>query len=360
MIDPEYKRSWQRQERESLRAYRRRMKDMRRKPRRLRRQLFFGFGVAILVTMVFTGWVSHVLGRVHAPTPLYRVVVWVIAGNVLWMFTGLLAHRLAWPLWELARAVKDFGRGMLDRRARLPRRSSLEAQELAEAFNDMATRIEALVRTQRELLGVVSHELRTPLARLRVLLAILQDRGGDSELVAKFEREVMEMDALVGELLAEARISAQALTLTTLDLRDVAIECADRLGIQLIEPPTQVYVSGDATLVSRALTLLLDNASKHGGKQVRVRAQLEGARVRVCVEDDGPGIEPNDLPKIFEAFSRGRGAAADERHGVGLGLYLVRRIAEAHSGEAFAENLPSGGACIGLTLPSSPAPLPKP
>jgi signal transduction histidine kinase len=359
VIDPEYRRSWQRQDRESLREYRRRMRDMRKRPRRLRRQLFFGFGVAILMTMLFTGFVSAVLGRVHAPTPLYRLIVWVIAGNVLWMFTGILAHRLAWPLWELARAVKDFGAGKLDSRARLPRRSSLEAQELAEAFNDMAARIEALVRGQRELLGVVSHELRTPLARLRVLLAILQDRGGDSELLAKFEREVMEMDALVGELLAEARISAQALTLTTLDLRDVATECADRLGIELAEAPAQLYASGDATLVSRALTLLLDNAVKHGGKLVRVKALAEGERVRVCVEDDGPGIEAIDLPKIFEAFSRGRGAAADERHGVGLGLYLVRRIAEAHSGEAFAENLPSGGARIGFTVPSSPAQLPQ-
>jgi signal transduction histidine kinase len=204
----------------------------------------------------------------------------------------------------------------------------------------------------------VSHELRTPLARLRVLLAILQDRDGDSQLVAKFEREIIEMDALVGELLAEARIAAQALTLTTLDLRDVASECADRLGIELVEKPAQLYASGDATLVSRALTLLLDNAVKHGGKQVRVRASLcqEGSFVRVCVEDDGPGIDPNDLPKLFEAFSRGRGAAADERHGVGLGLYLVRRIAQAHAGDAFAENLPGAGARIGFSVPSSPGP----
>lgn len=354
MNDPDDMRSWRRQDFAAMRARRRRMRRLHKKPRRLRRQLFFGFGFAIGVTMLFTGWVSHLLDRMHAPTPLYRLAVWVIAGNVLWMATGLLAHRLARPMWELARAVKDFGSGKLDRRARLPPRSSLEAQELAEAFNDMAARVEALVRGQRELLGVVSHELRTPLARLRLLLAILQDRGGDEALVAKFEREVMEMDTLVGELLAEARISAQALTLTTLDLRDVAIECAERLGIELTESPEQVFVSGDATLVSRALTLLLDNAVKHGGQQVRVRAQVQGARVRVCVEDDGPGIEPSDLSKIFEAFSRGRGAAADERHGVGLGLYLVRRIAEAHSGEAFAENLPSGGARIGLTLPTAP------
>jgi two-component system, OmpR family, sensor kinase len=354
VTDPDFERRWERHSHESWRMQRKRLRKLRRMhhkpPRRLRRQLFFGFGVAILATMLVTGFVSMVLWRVHAPTPLYRVIVWVIAGNVLWMFTGLLAHRLAWPLWELSRAVKDFGGGKLDRRVQLPPRSSLEAQELAEAFNDMAARVEALVRGQRELLGVVSHELRTPLARLRVLLAILQDRGGDDGLVAKFEREIIEMDALVGELLAEARISAQALTLTTLDVRDVATECAERLGIQLVEKPEQLFVSGDATLVSRALTLLLDNAVKHGGKQVRVRASAEAGRVRVCVEDDGAGIDPNDLPKLFEAFSRGRGAAADERHGVGLGLYLVRRIAQVHGGEAFAENLPGGGARIGFSL----------
>jgi signal transduction histidine kinase len=270
------------------------------------------------------------------------------------MFSGVLAHRLARPLWELARAVKDFGSGKLDRRAQLPHRSSWEARELASAFNDMAGRIQALVREQRELLGVVSHELRTPLARLRVLLAILQDREGDSPLVAKFEREIVEMDALVGELLAEARISAQALTLTTLDLHDLTVECAERLGIKLQQTPDAIEVQADATLVSRAITLLLDNAIKHGGTQVRVYATEEDRVVRYRVEDNGPGIEAEDLPKLFNAFARGRGAAADERHGVGLGLYLVRRIAEAHGGEAFASNLPGGGACIGLTLPRGP------
>jgi signal transduction histidine kinase len=324
---------------------------MHRPARRLRRQLFFGFGFAILVTMLFTGFVSMFMWRAHAPTLLNRVLVWFVAGNVLWMFSGVLAHRLAWPLWELARAVKDFGSGKLDRRAQLPRRSSREALELASTFNDMAGHIEALVRGQRELLGVVSHELRTPLARLRVLVAILQDREGDSQLVAKFEREIIEMDALVGELLAEARISAQALTLTTLDLHDVTTECAERLGIKLAQAPDPLLVQGDATLVSRAITLLLDNAIKHGGKQVRVYATQEESLVRLRVEDDGPGIDPQDLPKLFTAFARGRGAAADERHGVGLGLYLVKRIAQAHGGDAFAQNLPGAGACIGLTLP---------
>jgi two-component system OmpR family sensor kinase len=326
-----------------------------RPPKRLRHQLFMSFGFAILITMLSAALVSMFFWRAHAPGPVIRLLVFFAAGNVLWMFSGALAHRLALPLWELTRAVKDFGAGKLDRRAQLPRRSPTEVAELAGTFNDMAAHIEALVQGQRELLGAVSHELRTPLARLRVLLALLQDRAGDPALIAKFEREILEMDALVGELLAEARIAAGALTLRALELGDVVSECAERLGITLTEPIQRARVNADPTLLSRAITLLLDNAHKHGGDSIRVRCEADGAWLRVSVEDDGPGFEVADLPKLFAAFARGRGADADEKRGVGLGLYLVRRIAEAHGGSAFAENLPSGGARVGCVLPRAMA-----
>ena len=84
---------------------------------------------------------------------------------------------------------------------------------------------------------------------------------------------------------------------------------------------------------------MLDNARKHGGSHVRVRVWRDAGLVTVRVEDDGPGIDPSDLPRIFTPFARGRDAAPDEQHGVGLGLYLVSRIAQAHGGAAFAENL---------------------
>jgi signal transduction histidine kinase len=323
-----------------------------RPPKRLRYQLFLSFGLAIWLTLLASALVTMFFWRAHTPAPLLRPLVFGAAGIVLWMFSGALAHRLAWPLWELARAVKDFGAGKLDRRAELPRRSPREVAELAATFNDMASRIEAQVRGQRELLGAVSHELRTPLARLRVLVALLQESSGDSTLVAKFEREIMEMDALVGELLAEARIEAGALTWRALDLGDIVNECAERLGLTLDAAVPQVRVHGDPTLVSRAITLLLDNAHKHGGQRICVRSEAANGWQRILVEDDGPGFDPRDLPKLFTAFSRGRGAPADEKRGVGLGLYLVRRIAEAHGGSAFAENLPAGGARVGCLLPA--------
>lgn len=336
--------------REIAEYYRPRGPHARRHRKRLLHQLFLGFGVAILMSMMAAGFVMKAVSSFHGPGP-WRIIVFLVAGCVLWMFSGVLAHRLAWPLWELSRAVKDFGAGKLDRRAPLPHGSPMEVAELANNFNEMASRIEALVQGQRELLGAVSHELRTPLARLRVLLAILQDSAGDAALVAKFEREILEMDQLVGELLAEARITAGSLTLRPLDLQDVIRECAERLGLELAQIKVDESTAGDPTLISRAVTILLDNAAKHGGCGIRASASVQGAMLRLCVEDEGPGFDPADLPKLFAAFARGRGAVADEKRGVGLGLYLVRRIAEAHGGSAFAENRAGGGACVGFTLP---------
>jgi signal transduction histidine kinase len=325
----------------------------RRRPRRLQQQLFLGFGVAIFMSMLTSGFVFALLGAAVVHKPWLRVFVFFCAGSVLWTFSGILARKLAWPLWELARAVKEFGSGNLERRAHVHRHAPAEVGELANNFNDMAARIESQVRAQRELLGSVSHELRTPLARLRVLLAMLQEGASPAELGSKFEREVVEMDALVGELLAEARISAAALHKRPIDLGDVVRECTERLGLDgtriEIDPESQSFAA-DPTLLSRALTILLDNARKHGGDGVTVRARRSGTVIRIAVEDDGPGLDPEDLSRVFEPFTRGRGSHPDEQAGVGLGLYLVRRIAEAHGGQAFAENRTPGGACIGFTL----------
>lgn len=345
-----YERLERLEERARQRGFRR---GRRQRPRRLQQQLFMGFGVAIFMAMMTSGIVTAMLGIAVIHKPGLKFLVFFAAGCVVWILSGVLARRLAWPLWELARAVKDFGSGDLKRRAHVHWRAPTEVADLGTAFNDMAARIEQQVRAQRELLGAVSHELRTPLARLRVLLAMLQESGSQVDLAAKFEREVVEMDALVGELLAEARISAEALHKRPLDLDDVVRECTERLGLENaridISADSRSF-SADPTLLSRALTILLDNARKHGGSAVSVRASRDGAMLRIAVEDDGPGLDPEDLTRVFEPFTRGRGSQPDEQAGVGLGLYLVRRIAEAHGGRAFAENLVPKGACVGLTL----------
>lgn len=328
----------------------------RRHPRslsRLRKQMFLSFGVAIAIAMSITAWLPRALPHWVAGTPVHRLLVYVVVGLFIWAIAGMWAHRVSAPLRELTRVAGELGKGKLDSRVHLPRRNTAEVHELGVAFNEMAASIEAHVNGKNELLHAVSHELRTPLARLRVLLGILSDRTGQDKLTEDLEREVLELDALVGELLAGARIDAGALQRRALSVQETVITCFTRTGLegaQLIIEPGAEQAHADPTLLARALIVLLDNAKKHGGSNLTVRVSKASDGTRFCVEDDGAGFEESDLPRLFMPFARGRGEQPDEARGLGLGLYLVRRIAQAHQGEAFAQNGANGGATVGFSV----------
>jgi two-component system, OmpR family, sensor kinase len=325
---------------------------------RLQRQLFFSFGLAIVVAMTVSAWVSAALPSVIAGRPFGRVLMFFAAGLILWSLAGMWARRLSRPLRELSRVAGELGRGKLESRVRLPHHGAGEMRELAASFNDMASRIEELVNGKTELLHAVSHELRTPLARLRVLLGILAEQNRDPKLARDMELEVLELDALVGELLAGARIDAGALSPRALAVRETVDTCVSRSGLTQVRVEVAhdaARVDADPTLLARALLVLLDNAKKHGGSQVSVRVERAEEQLRFSVEDDGHGFEPDDLSRVFAPFARGRGQLPDEARGLGLGLYLVRRIAQAHGGEAFAHNGAQRGAVVGFSVRASVA-----
>lgn len=334
-------------------ARRRQFQLARRGLRPLQRQLFFSFGLAIIVAMSVSWWVASALPASLSGQPFGRGIAYMAAGVVVWSLAGMWARRLVWPLREITRAASELGAGKLDSRARIPPYGARELLELGRSFNDMAARIEAHVKDKNELLHAVSHELRTPLARLRILLGILADSNTHPKLTDDLEREVLELDQLVGELLAGARIDAGALSRRELNVAESVRTCLERSGSEQaaldIENGAE-SLRADPTLLSRALIVLLDNAHKHGGGAVRVQVAREGELFRFAVEDAGQGIDPRDLPRLFAPFARGRGQKPDEERGLGLGLYLVRRIAEAHGGAAFAHNAQSGGAVVGFTL----------
>jgi signal transduction histidine kinase len=271
------------------------------------------------------------------------------AGFTLWFMSLALARRLGRPLRELARVAGDIGDGRLSARAAVGRRATGEVAFLAAAINEMAERIERQISDQRELVAAVSHEIRAPLSRLRVLAEMLRDRGVDGTVLGKIDREVVEIDALVGDLLASSRLDFSLMSWKTLDASELAVEALDRAGV----PPDRLTVQaadlsfeGEATLVARALANLLGNAERHGGGVEALVVREDGpSALAFEVTDRGPGFSADVLPRAFEAFQRGqverRGAAS-----LGLGLALVRRIAEAHGGAASAENRPEGGACV--------------
>lgn len=273
-----------------------------------------------------------------------------VAFVTLWAASGKIAHRLARPLNELVRVANAIGAGNLKTRAALERSKVGEIGVLAEAINDMADRIEKQMDDQRELLAAVSHEIRSPLSRLRVLLELARDGGAPPATIDSMEREVVEVDSLVGQLLASSRLDFAALDARPLDARDIATRALERAGLpaDLLRCETSsTTLEGDPTLLARAVDNLLDNAKKHGGGATALHVTRRDGQLAFVVEDAGPGFADGDVERVFESFVRGERSAGSS---LGLGLALVRRIARAHGGDAWAENRPEGGARVGLSL----------
>jgi signal transduction histidine kinase len=316
----------------------------------LHRRLFMWFGVSIFISATVASIVHNVMGRGRG----HWLIGMFAAGTVLWMISGKIAYRIARPLHELLRVTEEIGAGRLSARAELPPWHMGEMAYIARAINDMAARIQKQVGDQRELLAGVSHEIRTPLARIRVLLELGRSRGSDPKTFDELEREVVEIDALVGQLLASARLDFADLSVRALDGADVARRALERAGVAApgvldVQAGPALSFEGDATLLARALANLLENARRHGGGVTRlgVRSPRAGA-VTFEVDDAGPGF-----PAAGETRERGEGS-------LGLGLVLVRRIADAHRGRVTLANRPEGGARVALEVQSPAAPAPAP
>jgi two-component system OmpR family sensor kinase len=311
---------------------------------------------------------THLLAPVHVDgalvgfvrvdtSPTRRAQWWalplvlLLLFGMLWAAAGRIARRIAWPLAELTRVARALGEGQLSARAAVQGRG--EVRELALVMNEMAGRIERQLRDQRELLAGVSHELRTPLSRVRLLLELGRSGAEELRTLDEVEGEVVEMDRLVGELLAGARMDFSAISRVTLDSRDVAARALERSGLPpallKVEAPHREF-QGDPTLLGRALANLLENATRHAGGVTALRVTEEAHALVFSVEDSGRGFAPGEVAKLFQPFQRGTSSKEGEQAGLGLGLALVRRIAEAHGGGTFAENRAGGGARVGFSV----------
>jgi len=163
--------------------------------------------------------------------------------------------------------------------------------------------------------------------------------------------------------LASSRLQFSALTMSKLDGAEVGARALERSGIDasklVVDAPNGASFEGDATLVARALANLIDNAERHGEGLVRMRVVSSAERVRFEAEDAGPGFAPGDERRVFDPFVQsaspssrnGHHADGSERPSLGLGLALVKRIAEAHGGEVEAKNREGGGAVVSIELP---------
>ena len=298
------------------------------------------------------GTVKLCMQRPHS-APWRTLLMLVVGLGAVWKISGRVARRLARPLDDLAEVVRRIGSGDLKARTDLGCYQPDEIGVVADAVNDMAARIEKQMEDQRELLATVSHELRTPLARLRIISEIARDTGSTPHTFDELDREVVEMDALVGELLASSRLEFGQVAKRDLSIRDVSTRGVERAGL----PATALAVIGDAdtvsadpTLIQRALANLFDNATKHGKGADAFEVTVGEGEVKFDVLDRGPGIT-GDGQALFKKFNRGQNG--DGADGLGLGLALVKRIAVAHGGAVWAVSREGGGARVGFSVKRS-------
>ena len=270
----------------------------------------------------------------------------------MWWASGRVARLLAKPLQDLATVADDLGQGRLSSRAQLATRGHrvTELDSLAHSINDMAERIERQMHDQKELLAAVSHELRTPLGHAKLLTEMIRDGHETAKSVDDLELELAELERMVGQLLASARLDFTAIAPQPLDPVQLAVRVLERAGVDamvLAMDAPDVRIAADAALLAQALANLVDNARRHGGQLHTLRLSLEGDIFWFDAIDNGPGFNDDEASTAFEPFRRGPASHG----GLGLGLALVRRIALAHAGQVRARNQPERGACVGIGVP---------
>ncbi|PUE50553.1 two-component sensor histidine kinase [Limnohabitans sp. 2KL-1] len=302
------------------------------------------------------------------PAHLHKEMPWWAQPSGFFWMLGLIGlavalglypvvRRLTQRLEGLQRGVQRWGEGDLS--VRVPVQGDDEVADLSERFNAAAERIEGLMAAQKSLLANASHELRSPLARIRMGLELMNAPAADSVQMGRNRAEILrnmaELDQLIDEILLASRLDAQEADIGTVEPVDLVGLCAEecaRTGARLEVPEglANLEVPGVAKLLRRMVRNLLENARRHGvpadlADDVVLTLGRRAGGVWLSVCDRGPGVPTPYRARIFEPFFRLPGAS-ERVGGVGLGLSLVKSIAERHAAEVSCEDRVGGGACF--------------
>ena len=307
--------------------------------------------------------VDHVLSRLRLMLALV-----ILGGMALALVLGrIAARRVLAPLAEVADTAQHIGETE-DLTSRIHVHTDDEVGQLATRFNRMLERLEhsrdeldESVRAQRQLVADASHELRTPVTSLRtnIELMLADDSISEDErkrMLADVLEQTEELTALIGDLIELARGDLPVGEADEVRLDHIVEGSLDRArrnfpGITFAPALEPVVATGVPERLGRAINNLLDNAARHSprGGVVEVTVDRDGVRVR----DHGSGVDPEDLPYVFDRFYRG--ASSRGRQGSGLGLAIVKQVAEQHGGSVAVENAPDGGAVFTMHLPVAAA-----
>jgi two-component system sensor histidine kinase MtrB len=306
-------------------------------------------------------YVVDSLGELDRSLRVLALVITLVAAGTTAAGAGLggyMSGRVVRPLTVVANAARDISAGNL--KARLDPSTEPDLARLATSFNHMVDQLAARLERDRRFAADVSHELRSPLQTLAAAASVLTRRADQldprtaqaANLVAA---ELHRFQALVRDLLELAR-SDQPPERTPVDVVELVRQLCRSSGLPAdlvtADPDGEQVWLVDRRRLEQVVTNLLDNARRHGGGPVAVLVHTAGGQHVLQVDDEGPGVPPQDRTNIFDRFVRGRTASArGDGEGTGLGLALVAEHVAAHGGRVFVTDRPGGGARFRVELP---------
>jgi signal transduction histidine kinase len=326
-------------------------------------------GLALLaVTLPLAAVVLAGLVMFHMNDDIQILAVAGACASTALVAALLIAGQIARRVAALEVATRELAAGELA--ARAPTNAPRELANVGEAFNTMASDIEALFDARRQLVAWASHDLRTPVASIQAMLEAVEDGLASSEeYLPALRQQTQTLARLIDDLFELARIDAGALTvelretqlsqLVTVCVRGLEADARARrvhLESRLEDALPDVRCAPEH--VQRVLLNLLTNALRHtpSDGSVVVRARRRADELEVSVEDTGLGLSREAQQRMFDRFWRGERARTRASGGAGLGLAIARGFVEAQGGRIWAENRPEGGARFAFTLPLAARP----
>jgi signal transduction histidine kinase len=258
-----------------------------------------------------------------------------------------LAYRLSGPLQRLSEASIEMARGKSV--TPVPETGPFVLRNAAHAFNTMSRRLMATLENQRVLLASIAHDLRTPITSLRIKSEFIED----TELRDRMNESLDELQTTTEAALEAARTGMGEERSREVDVaalvESMCADLSDMGGDVTFQEGPSVRAVCRPNEIRRAARNLVQNAQRYG-QRARVSVRAEGAMVVIVVDDDGPGLKPDEMEKVFDPFVRLESSRSRETGGLGLGLTLARAMARGHGGDITLANRDGGGLRATLTL----------
>ncbi len=325
-------------------------------------------GNSYFVGVVFVGSTSSSVFEFTREIIQIFIIAAVVTFLIIFFVIGIFTYRMVKPLIQMSEATKSFAKG--DFSIRVPVNSSDEIGQLAVAFNDMADALATSEGTRRSFIANVSHELKTPMTTISGFIDGIQDGTIPPErqnyYLSIVSTEVKRLSRLVQSMLSLSRIDSGKLKVQKIkfDLTSTLISTIltfeqklhdKNITVNGLDELSPTYVDGDSDMIHQVIYNLIENASKFTNQDGYINISLQDMndKIELSIENSGQGISSEEIVQIFDRFYKTDKSRSQDKNGMGLGLYIVKKIMLLHNGDISATSSLGQSCKFTLWLPKT-------